>query len=256
MKQEGRIIRRMGFIRDQEGIMNRYLRERSNWDRHLQHTRSFIQESFSDPAIETVAVLGSGWLLDVPLDDLRSRFRQVFLVDIHHPAQIRKKVESMDNVELIEADLSGGAIRQLWEISRQKTRLPGPSLLNQLSLQHPLEKIAPQALISVNLLNQLDIILCDYLSKQGYFQQETFHPLRSALQKFHLQWISGTPGCIISDVEELSKDKKGKISSKSLLYTTLPEGFRKNSWTWDFDSKGTYRPNILTTMKVKAVEWS
>ncbi len=43
MKQEGRIIRRMGFIRDQEGIMNRYLRERSNWDRHLQHTRSFIE---------------------------------------------------------------------------------------------------------------------------------------------------------------------------------------------------------------------
>jgi hypothetical protein len=256
MKQHGKIIRRMGYIRDQEGIMNRYLRERSNWDRHLHHTRAFIRESFSDPAVETVAVLGSGWLLDVPLDDLRSRFRRVFLVDIHHPPQIRKKVEGFENVELIEADLSGGAIRQLWELRRQKNRWSAASLPDRLALHPPLEHLPADGLISVNLLNQLDIILCDYLDKQGYFQQDPSFPLRSALQKFHLQWISGNPGCLISDVEEISTNKEGKSSSKSLLYTALPEGIRRDSWTWDFDSRGTYRPQVLTTMKVMAVEWA
>ena len=30
MKKQKKLIRRMGFIRDQEGIMNRYIRESSN----------------------------------------------------------------------------------------------------------------------------------------------------------------------------------------------------------------------------------
>jgi hypothetical protein len=256
MKAQGNIIRRMGYLRDQDGIMNRYLREKSNWDRHLTHTREFIKDSFRDPALKSVAVLGSGWLLDVPLEELCKRFEQVYLVDIHHPVQIRKKVEPMKEVKLIEMDLSGGAIEQLRKIVRKKAKLKGSELVEQLTLQPPLEHIGPDAVISVNLLNQLDIILCDYMSKHGYFQQEDPDLLRSALQKFHLQWITDTPGCLISDVEEISHDKKGNSTSKSLLFTTLPEGKRRDSWTWEFDTRGTYLTNSLTTMVVKAVEWA
>jgi len=187
---------------------------------------------------------------------LRSRFEHVFLVDIRHPAQIIKKVESMNEVDLIEADLSGGAISKLWDLAHKKTQAKGASLLDQLSLQPPLRHIAPDAVISVNLLNQLDIILCDYMSRKGYFQQEESRLLRSALQEFHLQWITETPGCLVSDVLEKNTDKKGEISSKSLLYTTLPEGIRSDSWTWEFDSAGSYRIHTHTSMEVKAVEWA
>jgi hypothetical protein len=256
MKGQGKIIRRMGYLRDQEGIMNRYLRETSNWDSHLSNTRKFILDSFRDPSLKTIAVLGSGWLLDVPLEELCDRFERVFLVDINHPVQIRKKVGSLKRVELIDTDLSGGAMVQLWEMVRKKTRLQGKELLNQLELHPPLEQLKPDALISVNLLNQLDIMLCDYMSSHGYFQQEEPDLLRSALQNFHLQWITDTPGCLISDVEEISKDKKGNSSAKSLLFTTLPEGIRRDSWTWEFDTRGTYLTNSLTTMVVKAVEWA
>ena len=255
MKQE-KIIRRMGYIRDQDGIMNRYLRETSNWDEHLQNTREFILGSFRDPGVKSLALLGSGWLLDIPLEELCSRFEKVYLVDIHHPVQIRKKVGPMKEVELLEVDLSGGAMKQLWELVRKKTALQGRYLVDQLLLQHPLEHIRPDAVVSVNLLNQLDIILCDYMSKHGYFQQEEPDLLRSVLQTFHLQWIRDTPGCLISDVEEISEDKNGKTRSKSLLYTTLPEGIRRDSWTWQFDTRGTYLSHSLTTMVVKAVEWA
>jgi len=102
-------IRRMGFLRDQEGIMNRYLREKGNWDPHLNHSKEFILRCFRDDRIQTVAVLGSGWLLDVPLDEMAKRFSTIYLVDIRHPPQIRKKVEPMSRVRLIEADLTGGA---------------------------------------------------------------------------------------------------------------------------------------------------
>ena len=65
---------------------------------------AFIRSAFHlDPSGKknagSIAVLGSGWLLDVPLDHLCSGLEQVYLVDINHPPQIRKKAERLDNVD-------------------------------------------------------------------------------------------------------------------------------------------------------------
>ena len=236
--------------------MNRYLRESSHWKQHLELTRNFISESFSHTEAETVAVLGSGWLLDVPLDHLVQRFRHVYLVDIHHPIQIRKLTAGMNQVELIEADLTGGAIEKIWEYSRENLISTQDELvLDQIPLDPPLANIQADALISVNLLNQLDIILCDYILKQMPFQQEALTPFRAAIQAFHLDWISKKPACLVTDILEEVVDKNGVLSSKALLYTHLPEGVRRDSWWWDFDSQGTYHPGSRTRMEVQAVEW-
>jgi hypothetical protein len=256
MKKQKQSIRRMGFIRDQEGIMNRYLRESSHWESHLERTRKFIRDSFKRTDAETVAVLGSGWLLDVPLEHLLKRFRHVYLVDIHHPIQIRKHISGLNRVELLEADLSGGAIEKIWQHVHECKTSPGwGPLPRELALDPPLSKIRPEAYISVNLLNQLDIMLCDYILKQKPFQQEQLAPLRSVIQAFHVDWISKKPACLISDIREEVMDKKGHSSSKALLYTSLPQGFRRESWWWDFDTRGTYHPGSRTRMEVQAVEW-
>ncbi len=256
MKKRSQLIRRMGFIKDQEGIMNRYLRESSQWKNHLELTRKFICDSFAHTEAETVAVLGSGWLLDVPLDHLIQRFRRIYLVDIHHPIQIRKLTAGMRKVELIEADLSGGAIEKIWQYSRENLSIAQDELvLDQIPLDPPLTHIQADALISVNLLNQLDIILCDYILKQKPFQQEALTPFRTAIQAFHLDWISKKPACLITDILEEVVDKNGVKSSKALLYTHLPEAIRQDRWWWDFDSTGTYYAGSRTRMEVQAVEW-
>ena len=256
MKKRKQSIRRMGFIKDQEGIMNRYMRESAHWKHHLDRTRKFISDSFLETKAESVAVLGSGWLLDVPLDHLLSRFRHIYLVDIHHPVQIRKRTAPMTQVELIEEDLTGGAIEQVRNYLKE-SQSPREELLNeQLSLSPPLAHIRPDALISVNLLNQLDIIVCDHILKKKPFQQEALTPFRTAIQAFHLDWISKFPGCLVSDVLEEVVDKNGTLSSKALLYTKLPEGIRQDSWWWDFDTLGTYHPGSRTRMEVQAIEWS
>jgi hypothetical protein len=256
MKKRNQSIRRMGFIRDQEGIMNRYMRESSNWKNHLERTRKFIIDSFSQTEAETVAVLGSGWLLDVPLDHLLKRFKQIYLVDIHHPIQIRKRTSAMRQVELIEADLSGGAIELIWQYYQSKAPAgDGPAPLH-LALDPPLSHIRPDAFISVNLLNQLDIILCDYILKQKPFQQEELTPFRAAIQEFHVDWLLKKPACLVSDILEELVDPKGVRSSKALLHTPLPEGIRRDHWWWDFDTQGTYHPGSRTRMEVQAVEWT
>lgn len=256
MKEHARIIRRMGFIRDQEGIMNRYIGESEQWKHHLEKTRSFIAASFTGSPAESVAVLGSGWLLDVPLEELRLRFRHIYLVDIYHPPQIRKKVAGLEGVELVEEDLSGGAIEQLWKLlQKNKHSIPAERLVEEISLNTPLIGIQPDALISVNLLNQLDILLCDHIRRKLPYQQEISLSFRAAIQAFHLEWLTKRTGCLVTDIKEHRIPEKGSASSKSLLYTDLPEGIRRDSWQWDFDSRGTYHPGARTRMEVQAVEW-
>lgn len=256
MTGRNRILRRMGYARDQEGIMHRYLEERANWEEHLQRTREFIAGAFKDPAIRTVAVLGSGWLLDVPLEELRERFNHVFLADVRHPPQIRKKTSSMENVTLLERDLSGGAMEQVWKASREGNLKEIRELAGNLVLVPPLREVDPDAIVSVNLLNQLDILLCDYLKRKGRSSVSAMEPLRNRLQTFHVDWITGRPGCLVTDTREVNISRDGKESSSSLLHVPLPEGFRTGHWEWKFDESGTYREGYQTRMEVSAVEWS
>jgi len=246
----------MGFVHDQEGIMNRYLREQSNWESHLKHTRRFINTSFADHPAESIAVLGSGWLLDIPLADLCDRFTRVFLVDIHHPVQISRKIRDFKRAELVTADLSGGAVEQLWEGRKKRKHGDGGSWLAEIILKQPLPDLQPGAYVSVNPLNQQEILLCAYLTKTDYFQQEELTGFRTRIQSFHLEWITKKPGCLITDTVEVNMDRQGNETVKSLLYTTLPAGFRSEQWNWEFDTRKTYRPGRRTRMEVSAVEWA
>ena len=64
-------MRRAGYLKDQTGIRRRYEREQEPWQQHIDNTRRFIVESARKAANhKSVAVLGSGWLLDVPVDEL------------------------------------------------------------------------------------------------------------------------------------------------------------------------------------------
>jgi len=250
------IMKRMGFRKDQEGIMNRYMREKIHWDRHLENTRNFINRSFRDANPKSVAVLGSGWLLDIPVNEMSKRFEKIYLVDVLHPHQIRKRVGHIDNVELVEADLTGGAVEQLWQYTRDKTPLSEERFTHDVMFFNPLANLEYDVIISANLLNQLDIIVCDFLMKKGYFQQQAPDHLRSRIQAFHIEWIKQTPGCLITDTLEINlHDNTGEKSVKSLLYAELPEGFRTEQWIWEFDTHGTYNEGSTTSMQVQAIEW-
>lgn len=251
----------MGYFRDQQGIINRYLRESTQWKDHLDRTRNFIQSSFPiDPDGKkipgAVAILGSGWLLDVPLEHLRIAFEKVYLVDICHPPQIIKKLEKVENVSFLEEDLSGGGIEQVWHFTHGK----GPATLEDfaasLKFASPLEGKNPSAIISLNLLNQLDIILCDYLSAKGKADLETLDLIRSRIQSFHLEWITKKPGCLITDTREISIHKDGLEEIKSLLFTPLPPANKTEAWNWEFDSSGRYRSGIRSRMEVEALSWN
>jgi len=103
-------VKRMGYGREAVAMTARHKRCREAWAGHLESCRNLIVT-----AAETVeahghaVVLGSGPLLDIPLDDLARTFKRVDLVDLVHTRAARLRADGFTNVHLIEADVSGVA---------------------------------------------------------------------------------------------------------------------------------------------------
>lgn len=250
------MVRKMSFLSDQEGIMNRYLRERTNWDPHLENSKSFIQGLRKDTGIKSLTVLGSGWWLDLPLEELAEKYETVLLVDVFHPPQIVKKSGKYRNLILYETDLTGGGIQFCWDQGRKRYGSAGDPILKGFVPVTPNLPVTTDAFISLNLLSQLDTLLIEFIEgKNTGITGTELQGFRETIQRFHLDWICRKPGCLITDTEELYTSKDGQESSRRVVHAKLPEGNRQENWTWDFDLSGRYREGVQTRMKVEAIEW-
>jgi hypothetical protein len=114
-----KIIRKMGYLSDQRGIINRLLREENGWDIHLENSRIFILKHAIREDCKRIGILGSGWLLDVPMDEITRQAHQVYLYDIYHPAQVMHLTNKYEGVELVQADLTGGLMESVFLITRE-----------------------------------------------------------------------------------------------------------------------------------------
>ncbi|HBH47917.1 MAG TPA: hypothetical protein DDX98_04725 [Bacteroidales bacterium] len=246
-----RIIRRMGLSGDQDGIMNRYINEEGHWQEHLNHSKNYIKKTVKDQKYDNVAILGSGWLLDVPLHYLSEHCENVFLYDIRHPKPIINKTRQYSNVELITMDITGGIIEFIYHRVKQKqfTEIGHvPKVLFK-----PVKNV--DLLISLNILNQLDILIVEYLRKYKEISEPEIVKLRSQIQQNHLNSLSKQSSVLITDYEEIIFDRTGReIKKSSLVFSDFPKGRNQEEWIWRFDNQMTYYPNRKTHFKVKAIQ--
>jgi len=248
------ILKEMGFVYDQDGIIERYAREKSAWDIHLANSKQTILEAVERYKPSTIAILGSGWLLDVPIDELSSLCSAVYLYDIVHPPQIKHKVSKYSNVHTIDADITGGAIRKTWDAFQLwKTKGIEIDLISiQENCFNPV--VQPDMVVSLNILNQLDILICDFLLDQTTLLDENVHSLRVAIQQKHIEYLQKQAFCLISDVEEIVVDLDTlQESTRSLVLTSLPQTDYNKEWQWQFDSNGNYYEGKRVCFNVKAM---
>ena len=244
-----KILRRMDYISDQKGILRRFLREREEWNSHLTNAGEFILEVLDKHSFNQIVLLGSGWLLDFPIEKVSKLVKKITLVDVYFPSQIQRKVRNFENVECLALDVTGGYIEAVYDALRNsKTDFKTPKLTSpSINLEDG------NMIISLNILNQLDILLVDYIkSKTNLSDAETL-ALRKHLQEDHLNLLRPHPFILISDCEELLINTQGKIiESRDLIFTELPKTSVSKEWEWKFDSHGLYNPDSDTRMKVKA----
>src|SRR5512138_668826 len=116
-----RILYRLGYYDYQHGLIVRHLNQDEGWNSHLEKCRKFILRAIELNKPERVTVLGSGWLLELPLTEMLEKVSEVCLIDIIHPPEVIRQVRGMKNVELVTEDISGGLIEEVW---RHTARLP------------------------------------------------------------------------------------------------------------------------------------
>lgn len=245
----------MGFKSDSRGIIDRFIQVNGAWEDHLQSTRNFILKVVGGKTIHNLAVLGSGWCLDLPLDELAAGAGKLQLYDLVHPNQLLHRIRKYSNVEAIRADITGGAVTRAYQAARlyrKKGEIATPDQICTCFFQ---PEINPDYVISLNIYSQLGEIISDYLKSYLPYSQDQISGISSLLQQSHLLLLPPGRSCLITDIREHSYDPNGnEIQTNELIHHPLPAGERTETWKWDFDPQGGYRPDRKTVLDVVAIE--
>jgi hypothetical protein len=203
--------------------------------------------------ISTLIVLGSGWLLDFPLDEVYQNTKNICLVDILHPPQILKKIEKYPGVQCIAADITGGYVQKVYDDLHRFKKQDIPYMFIDDHSFPDINFDSGTWLISLNILNQLDILIADYIKKHITISSETLNLIRSKLQGDHINLLKKTNFIIVTDhTEEIFNNRGIKEAEKYLLHTDLPDFDSMDEWDWPVDSEGVYNPGRKTILKVTA----
>ncbi|MHC1787931.1 hypothetical protein [Solidesulfovibrio sp.] len=221
-----RLARSLGQDREAVSIDARYRRCRAAWQPHLEATRDLILDAARAAAGRELAmVLGSGACLDVPVAELAGQFRQVVLVDAHHPRPARTLAAALPNVRLVAADASG-LVQATLDAARGRAPLPDP-----VPRPEVLPGLRPDFTASVNLASQLAIPFYKLLPRRvPESRRQAFY--RGIVQA-HFDWLATRPGktCLVCDTAWERADGETVLDCRDALEgVVLPPPDR--TWIW------------------------
>jgi hypothetical protein len=239
------IARRLGYVDEVVAIGARERRHRRAWAAHLEYTRAFVDEVAVGG--DHLVVLGSGRLLDVPLERVARRYARTTLVDMVHPRVARRRAAAVQGVVCVEGDVTGCAARLC-----AGQGLPEPARPVLLDGGPP-----PTTTISLNLASQLAVAPSLWLERHG-FEDEVIDRFGTALVTLHLEWLSALPGSVglVTDVRRryTRRGVDGEAVESSLFDVARPPADR--CWTWEVAPEGEIEPEVTLVLDVEAfVDW-
>jgi hypothetical protein len=248
-----RILNRLGYYDYQHGFIVRHLNQKTGWNSHLEKCRSFIIKALEVHKPEKVTILGSGWLLELPLTEMLESVNKIYLVDIIHPPEVIEQVSNLKGVELKTDDVSGGLIEEVW---RKTSKIPFFRKLKSLSdivIPDYKPDYDPGMVISLNILTQLETLPVKQLLKKSRINDYELKRFRNEIQLKHITFLKKYKSVLITDVTEIFTDNSGNVEEKQSVIADLPEGLYREEWTWDFDLKGSDYYEKRSVFKVNAI---
>jgi uncharacterized UPF0146 family protein len=251
-----RMLHRLGYYSYQQGLIHRHLDQDEGWNSHLEKCRNYIIDAVQKINPRKVTVIGSGWLLDLPLAEIIEAGIEVTLIDIVHPPEAYSQTASIKGIELIEDDASGGIVEEVWKAAG---KLPFYRKLTTLKdIVVPVYELHndPDLVISLNILSQLDVLPVEFLRRRSKVKEEEIIRFRMMVQDSHLRFLSKHNSLLITDISEIFTDSAGKITEVATVIADLPGGTGRREWTWDFDLKRSDYYEKRSVMKVVAINLS
>lgn len=250
-----RILKKMGFKADSQGVIDRFIQVNGSWEDHLQHTRNFILKAVARKQINNLAVFGSGWCLDLPLDELAGMAGRIQLYDLVHPAQVLHRLRRYSNVEAIADDVTGGVVIRAYESVKEFRRLGIKTSPAEICHAVFRPAVVPDYCISLNLYSQLGELITGYLERHVRYTRDETNRITSLLQQSHLQLLTPGRSCLITDFQEYIYNQDGTLSETiDTIRFPLPLSANTETWEWQFDPEGGYEPGKKTVLKVLAIE--
>ena len=222
-------LRDLGYRTELVAIGARYRRCRAAWADHLARSRRAVERAIDrTPSRDTVMVLGSGRLLDVPLEALAAAFRRVVLVDALHPLSARARAHRYRNVELRGEDVTG----TIAALHRLKPGDPLPPIRSYA----PLHDAGVDLVVSLNLLSQLGVLPAEWIERRlGQAAVPAADSFCAALARTHLDDLARCKAsvCLIADVEWQHVDAAGAIIERDSSIFGLPPPAPAEEWLWE-----------------------
>ena len=233
-----RILHKMGYYNYQQGLIYRHLNQGKGWISHEEHCRKFIIKALDFYKPEKVTVYGSGWLLDLPLTEMAERVSRISLVDIIHPPEVITQTKGFKNIQIIEEDVTGGLIEEVWKKAGNRTFVNRLSSLKGISVCEYQPVDDPGLAISLNILTQLESLPEKLLRKKSRVNEECLKNFRKEIQQKHIRFLEKHNTVLISDMTEIFMKEGGESVQNDTILAELPAGKVREEWIWDFDLKG------------------
>ncbi len=247
------ILQRMGYYAYQKGLIYRHLNQEGGWNSHLKNCRDFILKAVDYYKPSAITVLGSGWLLDLPLKEMADLIGQINLVDIIHPPQVINQVSGMKNVIFRAEDVSGGLISEVWKKAGHRFFFNKLRSLDDIEIREYQPDHETGMVISLNILTQLEALPMKLLAKKAAVNDESFLNFRKEVQQKHISFLNKHESVLITDISEVITESSGTVNEVKSVLTALPTGKQVAEWTWNFDLKMSDYYNKRSVFKVTAI---
>lgn len=234
--------RKFGHLTESISLLSREKRCQKAWLPHRTECKSFITDHLKNAVhFDSVLVLGSGPLHEIPIEILAQKFKRVVLIDVVHLKSTRQSIAHLKNVEMLEHEIS--------EIERDlikgvlADKIPKAFLDENWGL-----------VLSVNIMSQLPIHLESFIEKKfkSKFDNKEVKAYLKNVTKNHYLYLQkfGAPVILITDIETYFYDKQDKIIQTDVNYDHLELPKALLTWSWNIAPIPEFQKDIAIRMKV------
>ena len=234
-----------GHVYESVAIQKRHERCLTHWKDHINHCQHEILNFINScPNKNSILILGSGPLHEIPLDDILKLASHVVLVDAIHPKEVLKKYRDNPCVEFIFHDIS--------ELENDLINGKVQNKVPQLFLDNNNFDIV----ISANLLSQIPYHIKKYLEKKfKHLSENQIDQYCIQVAKDHINYLNSFNANIllITDVEtNIIYPQQNLIEVETPYHEKLFQKFNRE-WIWELSPIGEKSWDYHLQMKVVSI---
>lgn len=236
--------KQLGHLVESISLLSREKRCQKAWLPHRTHCKSFIVEHLKKAKHQnSILILGSGPLHEIPIEELARTFKKVTLVDIVHLKSTRRALAHHSHINFIEHDIT--EIESDLLKGKLVKKIPETFLDEDWGL-----------VLSVNIMSQLPLHLESYIERKlkGKFTQDEIDSYLEAVTSNHFLYLKhfSSPVLLITDTITTYYDKKESVLQTDHNYTHLKLPPSQEKWIWNVAPIPEFQKDIGIKMEVEA----